>query len=62
MTQYGDALPAGYAMEAERFLDSQDHVLSRVRYALGAKCFRQTRAETLLVRCLYIAGKYRMRS
>lgn len=62
LSDYGEILPEVCRLEVERFLNSQDHFHERVRYAFGGKCFRQTRYETLLVRCLYAVGKYRIRS
>lgn len=62
LSAYGEILPKEYRLEAEHFLNSQDCVRKRIEYAICGKCFRQTMGETLLVRCLYAAGKYRIRS
>lgn len=62
LSDYGKILPEEYRLEAEHFLNSQDCFRKRTAYAFRGKCFRQTKGETLLVRCLYAVGKYRIRS
>lgn len=61
VSDYRDIIFEQYRLEAERFIDSQDSIRSRIAYAMAGKCFRQTWVESLLVRCLYITGKYRIK-
>lgn len=58
---YGERLSEDYLSELQGFLLSQSSLLSRFRYLRRARIYRQTRTETVLVRMLYLFGKYKLR-
>jgi len=57
---HGDALPAPFLKEAERFLTAQNHFFPRLGYALRTKVFRQGIFENFCFRVIYVFGRYRL--
>lgn len=58
MHYYGNLLPEDYRREAKTFLEAQKSFKQRFLYLLQAKIYRQSWNETILVRLLYLIGKY----
>lgn len=55
---YANKMPVPVRREVERFMNAQDHVLSRLGYALTTRFYRQKPLESLAFRLLYLCGGY----
>ena len=51
-------IPESYREEVERFLTHQVNFISRIKYAMTAKAYRQKKWETMVFKILYIIGIY----
>lgn len=58
---YADKMPPPVRREMERFMESQDNVLSRLGYALTTRLYRQKPLESLAFRFLYLWGGYTLK-
>lgn len=60
LEDYAKRVPNMYKNEVEAFLQSQDSWQKRLSYIIHCQIFRQTYVDNVLVRLLYLLGKYRV--
>ena len=58
---YSSILPEEYRKEVSDFLEMQSSIFSRFSYLSHAQIFRQTMVDNILVRLLYLLGKYNLK-
>ncbi len=56
-----DIMPEEYKKEANDFFKSQRSFFTRFAYLFRSKVYRQTRAETLIFRLMYLFGRYNIK-
>lgn len=56
------SLPVEYRNEIGLFIQSQRSVTTRLQYVRTAKIYRQGKMETLILKGLYVLGKYKIRT
>lgn len=57
----GDSIPEKYKKEAIKFFKRQKNFLTRLLYCFSAKAYRQTFAETLIFKTMYLFGRYNLK-
>lgn len=58
--KYGDLLKEDYKKELNNYFDSQKTIFKRMRYVFQTRTYRQSYLETVIFKCLYLFGKYRI--
>ncbi len=56
-----DIIPEAYEKEAIKFFARQKNFLTRLGYCFSTKAFRQTFAETLIFKTMYLFGRYNLK-
>ena len=62
VTHYRDVMKSEYLDEARRFFFCGKNFFTRLGYVFSAKAYRQSLAENLIFRGMYLIGKYKIKS
>ncbi len=62
VTHYRDVMKSEYLDEARRFFFCGKNFFTRLGYMFSAKAYRQSLAENLIFRGMYLIGKYKIKS
>ena len=57
---YRAEMPEEYCKETEKFLTQQQNMMTRLRYIMSCKAYRQSINDNFAFRCLYLIGKYKI--
>ena len=58
---YGEDIPERYRREGEKFLKNQRNFFTRLGYIFTTKAYRQSFAENIVFRMMYLFGRYKVK-